>query len=91
MVVAIYARAKNLTLKNCTFSHNSAINGSSIHNYGSNLVIEDCVFTNNSVSGNGGCVFNYEGTSKLIMPLSSTTMLMKKAEAFMTKIRYESN
>jgi predicted outer membrane repeat protein len=57
---AIYNDAGTVTVKECTFSGNSARGGGAIHNQPGALTVTDSTFSGNSAT-NGGAIYNLEG------------------------------
>ncbi|MCP4348557.1 MAG: choice-of-anchor D domain-containing protein [Desulfobacterales bacterium] len=56
---AIYHYRSNVTISNCTFTNNSALNGGAIWESKGNFTISNSSFTNNAASENGGAVYAY--------------------------------
>ena len=53
---AIYVDQENITIKNCTLTHNSAMEGSAIYVNNDDCVLEDCTITDNNSNNHLGAV-----------------------------------
>jgi hypothetical protein len=58
----IYNKSGALTMGNCVLSGNNGDNGSALANYAGTMTISNCSIANNNSSGNGGGIYNLNGT-----------------------------